>query len=129
MTLVGWRYRLVVVAPFLAAAALLIGNPSDDGPTLCPFAIFTGTACPGCGMTRAASQILRGNFDLALTYHPLVPILALQLMGGWVWFLLRRSGKVKPMSNRTLNIVLIGTGVALLAVWVLRMAMETLPPV
>jgi hypothetical protein len=80
-------------------------------------------------MTRAASQILRGNFDMALTYHPLVPIVVIQLLGAWVWFLLRRSGKVKPMSNRTLNIVLIGTGVALLAVWVLRMATGTLPSV
>ena len=129
MTLTGWRYRLVVLAPFFAAAALLVGNPSDDGPTLCPFALITGTACPGCGMTRAASQVLRGNLDIAFTYHPLVLIVALQLIGGYVWFLLRRAGKVKPMSNRTLNIVLIGTGVALLAVWVVRMAMGSLPPV
>jgi hypothetical protein len=66
---------------------------------------------------------------MALTHHPLVPIVVIQLLGAWVWFLLRRSGKVKPMSNRTLNIVLIGTGVALLAVWVLRMAAGTLPSV
>lgn len=129
MTITGWRYRLVFLAPFLGVAALLLANPTDDGPTICPFALSTGMACPGCGMTRAASQILRGNFDMALTYHPLVPIVAVQLIGGWVWFLLRRSGKVKPMSNRTLNIVLIGTGVALLAVWVLRMATGTLPSV
>ena len=126
---VGWRYRLVVLAPFLGVAALLLANPTDDGPTICPFAFSTGMACPGCGMTRAASQILRGNFDMALTYHPLVPIVIIQLLGGWVWFLLRRSGTVKPMSNRTLNIVLIGTGVALLAVWVLRMATGALPSV
>lgn len=127
--LLGWRYRLVVLAPFLGVTALLLANPTDDGPTICPFAFSTGMACPGCGMTRAASQILRGNFDIALTYHPLVPIVIIQLLGGWVWFLLRRSGKVKPMSNRTLNIVLIGTGVALLAVWVLRMATGALPSV
>jgi len=129
MTLTGWRDRLVFLAPFVGVVALLVASPSDDGPTVCPFALCTGMACPGCGMTRAASQLLRGNFGGAMTYHPLVPIVALQLMGAWVWFLLRRAGKVKPMSNRTLNIVLIGTGVALLAVWGLRMALGSLPSV
>ena len=119
----------MLFAPFVFIAAMIAVSPSDDGPTVCGFALLTGMACPGCGMTRAASHLLRGNFDLAFTYHPLVLIVALQLMGGWVWFLLRQSGKVKPMSNRTLNIVLIGTGVALLAVWALRMTLGTLPPV
>jgi hypothetical protein len=129
MTLTGWRHRLIVLAPFLGVAALIVANPSDDGPTFCPFALCTGMACPGCGMTRAASHLLRGNLDLAFGYHPLVPIVAIQLMGGWVWYMLRRAGKVGPLSNRALNFFLIGTAAALLAVWVLRMTLGALPPV
>ncbi|MGI9609316.1 MAG: DUF2752 domain-containing protein [Acidimicrobiia bacterium] len=129
MTLTGWRHRLLVLAPFIGVAALIVASPSDDGPTVCPFALCTGMACPGCGMTRAASQLIRGDFGAAIGYHPLVPIIGLQLLGGWVWYLLRRSGRVKPLSNRTLNIVLIGTAVALVSVWALRMALDSLPAV
>jgi hypothetical protein len=80
-------------------------------------------------MTRAASHLLRGNFDVAFGYHPLVPIIALQGLGGWVWYMLRRKGKVGPMKHRTMNIVLIGTAVALLAVWAVRIATGSLPSV
>ncbi|MEX1126405.1 MAG: DUF2752 domain-containing protein [Acidimicrobiia bacterium] len=129
MTLNGWRDRSVAAAPLLGVAALLAVDPTDDGPTLCPFALLTGVACPGCGMTRAASALLRGNFDLALDYHPLIPLIAVLLFGGWLWFLMRSAGRVKPISNRVLNLVLIGTGVSLVAVWILRAATATLPPV
>ncbi len=129
MTLTGWRHRLIILAPFLGVAALAVANPSDDGPTFCPFALCTGTACPGCGMTRAASRLLHGDVHAALVYHPLVPLVAAQLLGAWIWYMLRRSGRVGPISNRGLNLVLIATAVALVAVWALRLALGTLPPV
>ncbi len=124
-----WRNRLLLAAPFLGVAILALVAPSDDNPTMCPFAMCTGMACPGCGMTRAASTLIRGDLSGALRYHPLVLIIVAQLMGGWVWYLMRRSGRVQPMSNRTLNVILISTGVALLAVWVVRLLNGTLPPV
>lgn len=80
-------------------------------------------------MTRAASSLIRGDFDGALAYHPLVLVVGLQLIGGWVWYLLRRSGRVQAMSNRTLNVILISTGLVLVAVWVSRLLTGTLPPV
>ena len=129
MMVTGWRDRSMALAPFLGAAALLAINPGDDGPTICPIALFTGVACPGCGMTRAASALLRGNFDRALDYHPLIPLIALLLVAGWMWSILRRTGRVQPISNRVLNAVLIGTGLSLAAVWILRAATGTLPPV
>lgn len=124
-----WRDRLILAAPFLGVLALLLVSPSDDGPTFCPFALCTGTACPGCGMTRAASSLLRGDVAGALTLHPLVPLVGLQLAAGWVWFVLRRRERVQPLSNRSLNAILIASAVALLAVWVVRLLSGTLPPV
>jgi len=124
-----WRNRVILAAPVLALGVLLAVSPTSEGPTICPFALCTGTACPGCGMTRAASALLRGDFDVAMALHPLMPLIALQLAGGWVWYLLRRSGRVQAMSTRTLNAVLIVTGLALLAVWVSRLVGGTLPPV
>lgn len=123
------RDRLIVALPFIGAVLLAIFSPADDGPTICPFALCTGVACPGCGMTRAASHLIRGDLGTALSYHPLVPLVALAATGGWVWFLARTSGKVQAMSQRTLNLILIGSAVALVAVWGFRLAAGTLPSV
>ena len=124
-----WRHRLFVMAPALMVGLLALTTPGDDGPTVCPFALCTGMACPGCGMTRAASHLVRGNFDVAFSYHPLVVLIALQVVGGWAWYMLRRAGKVRPMSQTTFNVVLIATAVSLLAVWAIRLATGTLPSV
>lgn len=124
-----WRNRLLLAAPFLAAGFLAIAPTADDGPTICPFALMTGTACPGCGMTRAAGYLIRGDLSSALRYHPLVMLIAVQALAGWGWWLLRRSDSVWPLSTRITNAILIGTGVSLLVVWLLRLWAGSLPPV
>ncbi|REK12294.1 MAG: DUF2752 domain-containing protein [Actinobacteria bacterium] len=125
----AWRDRLLLAAPLLAVIGLSMVTPDADGPTICPFANVTGIACPGCGMTRAAGFLMRGDLAAALTYHPLVVLMALQAIAGWAWFVLRRGNRVKPMSNRVVTAILVGTGVSLLAVWLLRLSMGSLPPV
>jgi hypothetical protein len=122
-----WRDRLVLAAPLAVLGFLAI--QTDDGPTVCPFALCTGMACPGCGMTRAASHLIRGDLTTALGYHPLVPLVAVMSIGGWVWFLLRRSGRVRPLPGRWVNVILIVAGIMLLGVWVARALTGTLPPV
>lgn len=126
---IAWRDRLILAFPFIAVALLAVVTPSDDGPTICPFALFTGTACPGCGMTRAAGHIIRGDVGTAMSYHPLIPLAVLAIVGGWSWFALRLTGKVPPMSQRTLNVILIAATIALVAVWGVRAVTGTLPPV
>jgi hypothetical protein len=111
------------------ALFLLAGSPGDDGPTICPFALMTGTACPGCGMTRAASHLIRGDLGTAITYHPLVPLIAALAIAGWGWFLLVRSGRARRLPPRVLNAVIIVTGALMLGVWVARLVSGTLPPV
>lgn len=128
MTLV-WRDRLVLLSPAVVVAILAAAPISEDGLTICPVALFTGTACPGCGMTRAASRLIRGDLGAAMSFHPLVPAIVIVALGGWVWFLLRRSGRVQPLSNRALNGILIATVAGLLGVWLARLVTGTLPPV
>ena len=125
----AWRDRLTLAAPVGLAMILLAGSPGDDGPTLCPFALMTGTACPGCGMTRAASLLIRGDVGGAIGYHPLIPLIAILALGGWVWFLLVRSGRARPPTSQAVNAVLITTGVLLVAVWLARLVSGSLPPV
>jgi len=129
MMFTGWRDRSITAAPLLGVAALLAIEPTDDGPTICPIAWLTGVACPGCGMTRAAAALLRGDVALALDYHPLIPLIAALVIAGWAWWLVRRTGRVKPIPNRVVSLGLIGIGVSLTAVWLLRFASGTLPPV
>lgn len=129
MTTAVRRNRFLLLAPFLGVAVLALVTPSDDGPTVCPFALFTGTACPGCGMTRAASYLVKGDLGAAFAYHPLVVLLAAQALGAWVWMILRRRGLLRPMSSRVLNLTLFGTAAALILVWAIRLIAGELPPV
>lgn len=129
MTLGSWRDRLLLIGPALAVGALLLASPLDDGPTFCPFALCTGTACPGCGMTRAASHLVRGEIGAALTYHPLIPLIALEIGVAWTWFALWKADLARPISRRWLNVTLLATAAALIGVWALRLAQGSLPPV
>lgn len=124
-----WRARVFAVAPLFGVGFLALYNPSDDGPTVCPFALTTGMACPGCGLTRAAGYLARGDIASALSYHPLVVLIGIQAIAGWVWFMLRRRGTVRPMSARISTAIVVGTAVSLIAVWLLRLGLGTLPPV
>ena len=128
MTKVWWD-RLALAAPIGLIGFLAVLSPDGEGPTVCPFALSTGIACPGCGMTRAASSLIRGDVSGALTLHPLAPLIATMALGGWLWYQLRRSGRVRPLPTRWVNGILIGTGVMLLGVWVARALTGTLPPV
>lgn len=123
------RDRVIFLSPVAVLGVLAIAPTIEDGPNVCPFALATGIACPGCGMTRAASMLLRGDLSSAVAFHPLVPLFAFIAVGGWVWFALRKAGKVQAVSNRLLNGILISTLIALVAVWVLRLISGTLPPV
>jgi hypothetical protein len=124
-----WRDRVILFSPLAAIVALFLAPAAEEGPTICPIALCTGTACPGCGMTRAASRLLRGDLGAALTFHPLIPLMALLAVAGWTWFVLVRAGKVEPPDRGLVNGVLVMTAIALVAVWIARLVTGTLPAV
>lgn len=53
-------------------ALVIVLMPPDGVPGLdiCFFKRMTGAPCPGCGMTRCGSCLLRGEFRRAMAYHP-----------------------------------------------------------
>lgn len=86
-----WVALGVLAAAF--AAYLLYQRGPSGLPWLpgCTFHQFTGLHCPGCGMTRAASAALHGNFAAAFRFNPVGMILfPLAIIGvgietiGWV---------------------------------------------
>jgi hypothetical protein len=123
-----WRERALLGGPFAAVLLLVLLQPGTT-PTLCPFALITGTACPGCGMTRAVSHLFRGEIAEAILMHPLAPLIVAEVTVTWGWFVLRRLGLVRPLPSRVAPLILVVTGMALVVVWVIRLVSGTLPPV
>ena len=82
-------------APLLTAAvvggltvALHFRDPHTSGSWgLCPFKLFTGLDCPGCGSLRAVNDLTNGDISAAassnLLFVLMVPVLVLWWLG-WV---------------------------------------------
>jgi hypothetical protein len=66
-----------------------------DVPTvvLCTLKSTTGMDCPTCGMTRAFCALAKGEWQRALRFHPLSPVVF--ALFGWWWLrsLLHLLGK------------------------------------
>lgn len=80
-------------------------------------------------MTRALAFLARGDFELSSSYHPLAPLIAVEAVALWAWYLLRRRGLVRPLPRRAGNLIVILTAVGLAGVWALRAWAGSLPPV
>lgn len=117
------------IAPVAALGLMTMASPSDDGPTICPVALLTGVACPGCGMSRALAWLLRGDMERAVIYHPLAPIVMLIGLLAVGWALGRRLRGWKAPSAILTNSAVIGLGLLLMTVWVARLVTGNLPPV
>lgn len=63
---------LLGIAAFLAVFLKLTGIKADRFVLPCLFQSVTGLYCPGCGGTRAAAALFRGEIRESLHYHPLV---------------------------------------------------------
>ena len=113
--LAGWQ--ILAHLPPLAHADLV----------LCVFRRLTGIPCPGCGLTRAFQALAVGDAGSALAFHPLAPLIALQLVvfwGLWGVRLLRRPRR--PLAGVAATVAIVNA-VALLGLWGLRFWNGTLP--
>lgn len=99
----------------------------------CPLLHGLGVPCPGCGLSRAALELLRGEWRASLSHHAFAPLLLAALAMIGVASLLpeaRRlslAGAVERLERRTgLSAILL---VALVLYWIARwtFARETLP--
>lgn len=119
----------LAVAPVAVLGLMTMASPSDDGPTICPMALLTGVACPGCGMSRAIAWMFRGDLQQSVAYHPLAPLVVIIAAIGVVWALGRRFRGWRRPRTAALNSGLVVLAVLLMAVWLARLASGTLPPV
>jgi hypothetical protein len=73
------RDRRVALCVTALAAAQVACVAAGVGGWPCPLKSATGVPCPGCGLTRAAVALLRGEFAAALGLHAFAPVLLLAL--------------------------------------------------
>lgn len=79
----------------------------------CPIKYVTGISCAGCGMTRAWISLVRGDLQLAFSYHPLVltPLLLIPM------YVFR-----KKIPEKSCRIIIAAVCAAFLIVYGIRMA-------
>lgn len=107
----------------LLTAALVPVPREDVGsllglPCLCPFRRVTGLPCPGCGITRSLVCCAHGQWEAALRFHPLGPLLFALLAAVALRAALRRA----PLSERRQSVAAAALAALLLLVWALRLA-------
>src|SRR5262245_33346827 len=76
--LIGKQPRLCLLI-FLAVA--LMPPENGLGYELCFLKRLTNAPCPGCGVTRSGSNLLRGNVSRSIDFHPFGLILHPILLG------------------------------------------------
>ena len=122
--------RLWLCAGFLGLAGLAVFHvwvPSGDpSSALCFSRRLFHLPCPGCGMTRAFAHLAKGEWGTALVLHPLAPVVALEIVLGWLAWGTRVAGRPLRLPVRV-ETVLLANAAALCALWLGRMATGTLP--
>jgi len=118
---VGLLWGAVAVAMVLASP---LARFLAHGLPACPFKMFTGIPCPGCGTTRAALALATLHPVEAFVHYPL-PTLAWTAVvaGGFVagaFALLGRA--LPPLPRRLPTWVRVGFVVAVLANWAYSIA-------
>jgi hypothetical protein len=123
-TLLGNRTEGLAI---VGTGALLIGLHLAGLPGwACPFKSLFGIPCPGCGLTTATDQLLRGHFINSLHTHAFAPIFSVAyLVMAVVLFLPEKQRKstvdwIAKFERRTgiTSLIL----VSLMLYWVIRLA-------
>jgi hypothetical protein len=70
--------RAALIASGSALILLWAYTPGDALP-LCGFHWLTGYPCPFCGLTRGMCEMAKGNWQAAIEYHALSPLVFLML--------------------------------------------------
>lgn len=111
-------------------AVVMIGSwwvaSADLAGPMCLMRRVAHLACPTCGMTRALALMARGEWRESLAAHPWGAAIVMQSAAAWmVWTRWLAMGGPRP--DRWIPRVVGINGVALIAIWLIRLGTGTLP--
>lgn len=113
--------NITSAVPALAGAAVV--TVATSLPAICPFRLWSGQACPLCGMTRALHSVVTGEVSVAWSYHPMVfAVIAQAALFGLVWAV----AGAKPQLGRLGRTIAVGNVIALVVVWLVRWRLDLL---
>jgi hypothetical protein len=121
--LAGWA----AAGALIAAAPAMIRALAASGDPVCGLRALTHVSCPTCGLTRALALLTRGDLAAAIALHPWAPVLAAQALAGWVLWGAWLAGRARQRPDRWLPHAIAVNGLALGAIWLVRLATGTLP--
>jgi hypothetical protein len=108
-------------AAVLHIVLVSLGLPSWQ----CPMFRLTGIPCPGCGLTRAVTLLLRGEVQASFKFHAFAPIflvlIAILIIGTFLprSFIEPLSYKAEKLERQTgLTIIILG---GLILYWLARL--------
>lgn len=108
----GKRETIILSALYLLGIAwMFIYIHYKENILLCPTKWALGIPCPGCGMTRALSLLLKGDMVAAVTMNPniviaLVGIVLAPFLLFSQWFTNRDyMGRINSLLNRKLFLI------------------------
>lgn len=122
------KWVAVGLVGLVAWTALAYWRPSNDiRYSVCLSRRVMNLPCPGCGFTRAAAHLAKGEWAHSLRMHPLASFVALQGLLIWlVWGVLLIRGRNIPLG--WVNPWLICHAALFVALWAYRWVSGTLPP-
>ena len=88
---------IIVGAGALHFGLSLVGLPAWS----CPILAATGVPCPGCGLTRASMELIRGDFSSSFHTHAFAPIFLLALLLMVVTLVLPETHRVNIIAKIT----------------------------
>ena len=107
-----------------AVAIVSVDGGDGDGVVLCPLRRCTGAYCPGCGGSRAAASLVRGDVVGAWQRHPYVVLLALQVV---VLGALALDGRGRGWIRRHAVALTVVNAMGMVALWVVRLVLGDVP--
>ncbi|MEM7339699.1 MAG: DUF2752 domain-containing protein [Actinomycetota bacterium] len=120
---------LAAFTAFGLGAVLGIGlaATADDGPVVCPVRRCTGGYCPGCGLTRAAGSLARGDVAGSWQYHPLLVVVLAQVLVVAPLVAVGPSLGARLGGARALLAALVANGALAVVIWAVRIATGAIP--
>jgi|GEM_PF-2964945 len=111
-----------------AAAVLLVdAGGTDDGAGLCIFRRCTGGYCPGCGLTRSARHLTRGEVSASWADHPWMILVSAQVAVAAAIYAFGRRLIDRIDVSRVMLAVVASNGVLLVGIWIARLVDGSIP--